>query len=274
MRESRETPLCRRGAYAVFVRGGLRGVLLTQPGDRHLAALFKVTGLVAVATLGGSTSPRATRPSRSSAGSTMRRPRRSRTPLPKRSARPRRAAAASPGRPGAPRRVPAQRLRQVRVRTSRSSRRSCWHRRRRKRKTPKTPPPERRPRACAAVLRSGARRGAATSAGSSPPRRCRRRGYLPASSMEIPPPAAHWTYLLDTQGRVRGGGGGGDRGGRRRRVRRVRAVCAEASILRSRAARRWCRRRRGVVTERAGALGVAGVGRADRKHTIGIARGF
>ena len=90
-------------------------------------------------------------------------------------------------------------------------------------------------------------------------RRLRRRRALDV-------PAGH-------SGRVRGGRGLGDRGGRRRRVRRVRAGVRGGAEPRG-AARPDAAAggRTGVVLERAGALGAAGS--ADRKHTIGIARGF
>ena len=84
--------------------------------------------------------------------------------------------------------------------------------------------------------------------------------------------AAHWTYLLDTQAGFAAAAGSGTAAGGVGAFGAFGLVCAVGLSLAAPRGQTLLPEADGVVLERAGALGAAGS--ADRKHTIGIARGF
>ena len=84
--------------------------------------------------------------------------------------------------------------------------------------------------------------------------------------------AAHWTYLLDAQAGFAAAAGSGTAAGGIGAFGAFGLVCAVGLSLAAPRGQTLLPEADGVVLERAGALGAAG--RADRKHTIGIARGF
>ena len=84
--------------------------------------------------------------------------------------------------------------------------------------------------------------------------------------------AAHWTYLLDAQAGFAAAAGSGTAAGGVGAFGAFGLVCAVGLSLAAPRGQTLLPEADGVVLERAGALGAAG--RADRKHTIGIARGF
>jgi hypothetical protein len=84
--------------------------------------------------------------------------------------------------------------------------------------------------------------------------------------------AAHWTYLLDAQAGFAAAAGSGTAAGGIGAFGAVGLVCAVGLSLAAPRGQTLLPEADGVVLERAGALG--GAGSADRKHTIGIARGF
>ena len=84
--------------------------------------------------------------------------------------------------------------------------------------------------------------------------------------------AAHWTYLLDAQAGFAAAAGSGTAAGGIGAFGAFGLVCAVGLSLAAPRGQTLLPEADGVVLERAGALG--GAGSADRKHTIGIARGF
>jgi hypothetical protein len=84
--------------------------------------------------------------------------------------------------------------------------------------------------------------------------------------------AAHWTYLLDAQAGFAAAAGSGTAAGGIGAFGAFGLVCAVGLSLAAPRGQTLLPEADGVVLERAGALGAAGS--ADRKHTIGIARGF